>query len=277
MSDETTKQPDFNTVNIHGMDFINATEAEVIDLLIEEAKAERGGWVVTANLDILRRYRRDNSFRTLVDRCSFVTADGMPIIWASKLQGTPLPERVAGSTMTANLCAACEKHDQKLFFLGGNEGAAAGAAHELRKKHPQIQIVGTHCPPFGFEDDAEEMNTIRQKIIETKPDFILVGLGSPKQDKLIDLLRSEFSHPNSVLAKAWPGARQCWWLGVGISFSFLMGEVERAPGWMQKFGLEWVHRLLQEPGRLAKRYLVDGIPFALALLIGAILIRIKGR
>src|SRR6185503_14088249 len=104
---------------------------------------------------------------------------------------------------------------------------------------------------FGFESDPKEMERLAAALSEAAPDIVFVGLGSPKQEKLIGRLRSTL-----------PGA---WWLGVGISFSYLTGDVRRAPVWMRRCGLEWFHRLTSEPGRLARRYLVEGIPFGLRL------------
>ncbi len=106
------------------------------------------------------------------------------------------------------------------------------------------------CPPFGFENDSSALESIDRNLIETAPDIVFVGLGSPKQEHLIRRLRQ-------VLPRA-------WFLGVGVTFSFTAGEIERAPVWMRRIGLEWCHRLAKEPGRLWKRYLVHGLPFGAA-------------
>jgi N-acetylglucosaminyldiphosphoundecaprenol N-acetyl-beta-D-mannosaminyltransferase len=115
---------------------------------------------------------------------------------------------------------------------------------------------------MGFEDDSHEMSRIAERLTTARPDIVYVALGSPKQERLIDQMRYLL-----------PGA---WWIGVGISFSFLCGEVKRAPRWMQRLGLEWVHRLAQEPRRLGRRYLLEGLPFASSLLVSAAWNRIAG-
>lgn len=148
-----------------------------------------------------------------------------------------------------------------MFLLGGNPGVAEEAGRIWSEKHEGLRVVGSHCPPMGFEKDEAAMAAIHRELEAAQPDLVLVALGSPKQEYLIEDLRG-------LLPEA-------WWIGVGISFSFVTGQVRRAPVWMQRLGLEWFFRLLCEPRRLAKRYLVDGVPFACVLLFSAIAARIK--
>lgn len=244
--------PALPSVRVGSAPFASVTERQCIDHVLGELDAGRGGWLVTINLDVLRRYERDAYFRDLIRESSFFVADGMPLIWASRLRAQPLPERVAGSTLMVSLSEACAKRGKSIFLLGGNEGAAEGAAAELTRRFPSLRIAGTCYPPFGFEKDDAKMAEIRAAIAASRPDVVYVALGCPKQERLIVALRPLLPH--------------AWFTGVGISFSFLSGEVRRAPRWMQQTGLEWVHRMVQEPGRLMKRYLVDNAPFALALL-----------
>jgi len=225
-------------------------------------RAGRGGWVITPNLDHLRRARRDAEFAGMLREADLVVADGMPLIWASRLQGTPLPERVAGSSLVWTLAESAAREGRSLYLLGGAPGAAEGAARVLQERYPSLRIAGYHCPPMGFEHNADEMQTIRESIVTAKPDIIYVALGSPKQERLIRELR--------------PCRANAWWLGVGISLSFICGQVHRAPRWMQWIGLEWVHRLAQEPRRLARRYLVEGLPYAAALMTRAAKRRVSG-
>jgi N-acetylglucosaminyldiphosphoundecaprenol N-acetyl-beta-D-mannosaminyltransferase len=124
-------------------------------------------------------------------------------------------------------------------------------------------MVGTHCPEMGFENDPAKMQRIDDLLIEKQPAIVYVCLGFPKQEKLIERIRL-------AVPKA-------WYLGIGISFSFVAGEIKRAPRWMQKLGLEWLHRMIQEPGRLLKRYLVHGIPFAASLFVRAFFARFSHR
>jgi exopolysaccharide biosynthesis WecB/TagA/CpsF family protein len=181
----------------------------------------------------------------------------MPLVWASRLQGTPLPQRVAGSDLISSLSAAAASQGRSVFLRGGDPGTAERASTILRDRYPQLRVAGTFCPPLGFEKDEAELARVAEALKKAQPDIVYVALGSPKQERLIDRLRR-------VLPRA-------WWLGVGVSFSFLCGEVRRAPLWMRKWGLEWVHRLLQEPRRLFRRYIVVGLPYATFMLMLAAL------
>jgi len=239
-------------VELRGVQFHALTEAQCIEYILNELRGGRGGVVMTPNLDHLRRCGVDMSYRALVAEADLVVADGMPLVWASRLQGTPLPQRVAGSDLILSLSGAAAREGRSLFLLGGAPGSAEGAAKVLRERFPNVKIAGIHCPPIGFEDDERQMAMVVEALEKARPDIVYVGLGSPKQEKLIQRVRRYV-----------PGA---WWLGLGISFSFLCGEVQRAPRWIQKLGLEWVHRLVQEPRRLFKRYIVHGVPFAGRLL-----------
>lgn len=240
------------TVRLNGVTVHAITADQCIKHIMSELDAGRGGMVVTPNLDHLRRVKSDLSFAALVAEADLVVADGMPLVWASRLQRTPLPERVAGSDLVISLSAAAAREGRKLFFLGGTPGTADGAADVLREEYPNIQIVGTYCPPMGFEKSDQQIAAIIAAIAKASPDLVYVCLGSPKQEQLIHRIR--------------PIAPNAWWLGLGNSFSFLCGDVHRAPRWMQRLGVEWVHRLLQEPRRLFKRYIVHGLPFAASLL-----------
>lgn len=212
----------------------------------------QGGWVITPNLDILRRFVVDAGFRDLCAAADVRLADGMPLVWASRLQRTPLPGRAAGSDLIARLCERAARDGRSVYFLGGNPGAAAAAAAVLAARFPALRIAGTECPPMGFESDPGYMQDLTERVVASHPDVVLVALGCPKQEKVIVGLRSRL-----------PAA---WFLGIGVTFSFVSGEIRRAPVWMRRTGLEWVHRLWQEPSRLAKRYLVHGVPFAIRLL-----------
>jgi N-acetylglucosaminyldiphosphoundecaprenol N-acetyl-beta-D-mannosaminyltransferase len=244
--------PGLPTVDLLGFHFHRVTERECVDHILGELRGGRGGWVVTPNLDILRMLSVTRGLWEWFRQAELVLADGMPIVWLSRMLGTPLPERVAGSSLVTTLSARAAEEGRALFLLGGEPGAADAAASELRRRHPALRIAGIRCPPRGFEQDPEELRRIEAHVAATRPDIVYVALGCPKQERLIARLRS-----------AAPGA---WYLGVGISLSYLAGTVRRAPAWMRKCGLEWVYRMVQEPGRLARRYLRDDLPFALRVV-----------
>ncbi len=231
------------------------TTPETIEHIVRGAGAGVGGWVVTPNLDILRQLVNNRGTRDLCSNATLLVADGMPLIWASRLQRTPLPERVTGSDMVFSLTQRAAESGLRLSLVGGDilpDGTrvADQAAAKLQEKFPALNIVSVDAPPYGFDDAY--VAGLAQRLLDARPDIVYVAIGFPKQEKLIARLR--------------PHLPAAWFLGIGISFSFVTGSVQRAPRWMQRSGLEWVHRLAQEPGRLAKRYLIHGLPFAARLL-----------
>ena len=256
-------------VDLRGVRFDRLSEAEAVSAIVEACTAadRRGGWVITSNLDHLRRAGRDGEVRAMLAEADLVVADGAPLVWASRLQGPALPERVAGSSLVWTLSEAAARRGLSVYLLGGDPGAAEAAGRVLEQRYPGLRIAGASCPPMGFEDDAQEMRRIVEGLASSGADLVYVALGSPKQERLIRRLRREY--PDLL-----PGA---WWMGVGISLSFICGQVRRAPVWVQKAGLEWGHRLVQEPRRLARRYLVDGIPFAAWLMGASLGRRLRGR
>ena len=248
-------------VTLCGLRLLNVDEKSCVQLVMKACDEGQGGWLLTPNLDILRQVVVDPEIRQLCEGADVVVADGMPLIWASHLQGTPLAERVTGSNLIGHICGACAERGRKVFLLGGVPGAADGAAEALIDRNPGLDIVGRYCPPFGFEGDETEIERMVAAIRDSEADVIFVALGFPKTERLIQRIRH--ARPEG------------WWIGVGISFSFLSGHVSRAPEWMQNSGLEWLHRLVQEPRRLARRYLVDDLPFAGKLFGVALANRIR--
>jgi len=229
----------------------------------ERAVRGVGGWMVTPNLDILRQCRADPELHAMVRRADLIVADGMPVIWASRIQGTPLPERVCGSNVISSLSEVAARRGLRLFLLGGADDTSTRTAELFRQRYPGIDIVGAYGPPFGFERDAGEMARITAMVRDAEPNIVFVALPFPKGERMMQRIHH--------------AAPSAWWCGVGVSFSFITGDVQRAPSWMQDHGLEWLHRLSQEPDRLARRYLVHGLPFAAELLVRAQLARWRGR
>jgi N-acetylglucosaminyldiphosphoundecaprenol N-acetyl-beta-D-mannosaminyltransferase len=238
------------------------TEEHAVQTIIGAAEAGSGHWTITANLDHLRRYRRDPVAKDLIDSADLVVADGMPLIWASRVAGKPLPERVSGSSMVWSICEAARARQQSVFLLGGDPGVAERAAEIFRERYPGLEIVGTACPPVGFESSERELSRIKRQVTEAAPRIVFVALGFTKQDLLIRALRS--SLPNASF------------LGVGISLSYATGDLSRAPDWICRLGLEWAYRLSQEPTRiLIRRYIIDGVPFAVRLMTAAVWHRVR--
>ena len=224
------------------------TQDQVIEHILDSLASGRGGWVITPNLDQLRLCNERPELREMYSRADLVLPDGMPLLWASRVQGTPLPERVAGSELIFTLTAAAAGAGRSVYLLGGNPCSADQAAAKLHQLNPTLRLAGTHCPPYGFEKNPDQLRELTDGIVSAQPDIAFVGLGFPKQERLIESLR--------------PLLPQTWFLGIGVSFSFVAGEIKRAPLWVQRMGLEWVHRMMQEPGRLFKRYVIHDLPFA---------------
>jgi N-acetylglucosaminyldiphosphoundecaprenol N-acetyl-beta-D-mannosaminyltransferase len=246
-------------VALMGLEIDCLDESETIATALEGLSAEVGGWICPANLDVLRQCVASSEIRELVRTADVVVADGMPLLWASRLAGRPLPERVAGSSLIETLPRAAAGAGATVFLLGGNPGAAECAAERLRDSSPDLRIAGVLCPPMGFERDEAQVAAIEAALRTARPDIVFVGLGFPKQERLIKRLR--------------PVLPQAWFVSCGVSFSFVSGEVTRAPRWVQRAGLEWLHRLVQEPRRLFRRYIVDGLPFLARVVAHALLSR----
>ena len=234
-------------VTVDGVGIDAVTEREVIDHITASAAAGTGGWMLTPNVDPLRQ-SRDPAVAGFFGEADLVVADGMPVLWAARLAGTPLPGRVAGSDLIWSLSEAARDRGLTVFLLGGNPGTADRAAERLRETYPGLKVVGTHCPPFGYERDPDALRAIDEAVGRAQPDIVFVGLPFPKQAHLARRLRGVV-----------PAA---WMLCVGVVFSFVVGDIPRAPAWMQRIGLEWVWRLVHEPRRLFRRYVVQGLPFA---------------
>jgi N-acetylglucosaminyldiphosphoundecaprenol N-acetyl-beta-D-mannosaminyltransferase len=255
--------PAHETASIMGLPFQGLDQGALVRLFLEGVRAGEGGWVVTPNLDILRRFTSSRESRELILAATHRVADGQPIVWASRLAGTPLPERVPGSDLVLSMPSAAARAGLSVFLLGGNPGVATAAARRLRARCPGLQGVESYCPPFGFEDDPDELEGIKTMLRRARPALVLVGLGFPKQERLIRALRSELP--------------RTWFVGVGISLSFLAEEQPRAPAVLQRLGLEWMHRLIHEPRRLFGRYVVQGVPFGLRLLGWALARHLSSR
>jgi N-acetylglucosaminyldiphosphoundecaprenol N-acetyl-beta-D-mannosaminyltransferase len=243
------------TVVLAGMRLARLDRRQVADRIFGALARGQGGWVVTANVDLLRTYVRDPEIRELWSTADLIVADGIPLLWAAALQGDPLPDRVAGSDLVWTLAERAAAEGRTLFLLGGAIGVAEEARKTLLQRWPRLQIAGASSPTVSAMPTADELAPVRDALRAARPDIVYAALGSPKQERVIAALRESV-----------PGA---WWIGVGISLSFMGGVVKRAPRWMQLTGLEWVHRLTQEPRRLARRYLIDDLPFAACLLWNA--------
>ncbi|SDH20718.1 N-acetylglucosaminyldiphosphoundecaprenol N-acetyl-beta-D-mannosaminyltransferase [Sinosporangium album] len=256
-------RPGPGRVEVAGVWVDALTEGEVVERVAAAARAGRGGHIVTPNVDICRAAARDAAVRALVARADIAVADGMPLVWASRLLGSALPERVTGADLIWSLSAMAAAEALPVYLLGGPPGVVEHAAEVLSARSPGLVVAGVSAPPYGFESSAEGVAEVREALVAAAPRLVFVGLGFPKQDRLIAELR-----------ECMPGV---WFVGCGAAIAFTAGAVRRAPEWMRDAGLEWLFRLISEPGRLARRYLVDDLPFALRLLAMCLLSRVRRR
>jgi len=189
-------------------------------------------------------------FASAYSRASLSLADGMPIVWASRLLGQPLPERVAGSDLILPLLERAGQKGWRVYFLGAGPGVAEKAA-AIAKERWGTNVVGTDAPMVNLADTAQ-LDRIAEQLQQARPDLVLMAFGAPKQELLIDRI-AERVKP-AVL------------LGIGAGLDFIAGTISRAPELMRRAGLEWLYRLSQEPGRLWRRYLVNDPKFLVILL-----------
>jgi N-acetylglucosaminyldiphosphoundecaprenol N-acetyl-beta-D-mannosaminyltransferase len=242
-------------VSLMGMEVDPVREHEAVDAILDAREEGRGGLVLTPNVEHLASFRSSPEVREAFHGAELVVADGMPLVWASRLQRTPLPERVAGSDLIWSLSEAAAERGASVFLLGGAPGAADRASTVLREHAPGLDVAGVSCP--HIEPGREgELDAAVEHVVEAQPDLVYLGLPMHKQLRAMHRLRE--------------AVPQSWLLGLGASVDFVAGDVQRAPAWMQRTGLEWTWRLSREPGRLWRRYLVDGLPCALALFAGAL-------
>jgi N-acetylglucosaminyldiphosphoundecaprenol N-acetyl-beta-D-mannosaminyltransferase len=230
-------------VTLFGIDVDNYSLAETVDIVANHATERKApAYVVTPNANHIVRLRKDLAFQAVYRQALLSVADGVPLLWVAKSQGTPLKGRVNGTDLFEQTCAAAADRGLSVFFLGGRPEAADRAAAILQERHSTLKVAGTYCPPYGFEANPAEVATIDRVIKAAQPDILFVGLGAPKQ---------EFWMAEHCQALGVPIS-----LGIGVSFEFVAGMVNRSPLWMQRIGLEWLHRLWMEPRRLLSRTLV---------------------
>jgi len=234
-------------VNICNVQIDNVTMQETLDIFESLIEKRKPCYVTGPNIDTIIRCNNDPEFAQYYQEGVLCLADGMPLLWAAKFLGTPLKEKVSGSDLVPRVCELANQKRYRIFFLGGRPGAAETAVEKLQQTLTNLKVVGTYAPPYGFENNYEELRKILTMIRDAEPDILFVGLGAPKQEKWIKTYHQELGVPVSM--------------GVGVTFEFIAGVIRRAPKWMQNAGLEWFWRLCMEPGRLWKRYLVDDMQF----------------
>ncbi len=232
------------TVAVLGVPFHNVTMDETVALIEEQIREGGFHQVATANVDFLKNAMQDQRMRHILCSCEMVVPDGMPIVWMSRIIGTPLKERVSGIDLVERLADVSSRRGYGIFLLGASDMRSHKAARLLMQRHPDLRIVGRYSPP---EQPIEKMDheEILRRIEEARPEILMVAFGNPKQEAWIAMHRDRLKVP------------VC--LGIGGSLDMLSGLRQRAPRWMQRSGLEWLHRMIQEPKRLVIRYTKDAL------------------
>ncbi len=250
-------------VRLAGLDFDRLAEAEVVQHIIEKLQSGQGGWVATPNVDICRQIRHKPAIRTILRNAALIVPDGMPLLWAARLRGDRLAERVTGSSLIFSLTSAAARNSRSIYLLGGEAGVPELAGEELARRYPGLRVAGAAAPHISLGETPDELAAVRESLLLATPDIVYVGLGFPKQERLI-----------TQLAASLPSA---WFIACGAAISFAAGALPRAPSWMQRSGLEWIFRLCSEPRRLFRRYLIHDPPYAAQLLASSALVRIRAH
>jgi N-acetylglucosaminyldiphosphoundecaprenol N-acetyl-beta-D-mannosaminyltransferase len=229
---------------------LDPVDAPIVERELAGFRARRGHTqVLTLNTDFIAIARRDERFRQLAWDADLVVPDGAPVLWAARRFGHALAGRVTGPDLIEMAVRHSRQHGSSLYFLGGVPGSAHAAADALRRRLGEFRLAGVSAPVIG-RDPAEDARTAAA-VAATRPDFVFVGLGCPKQEFFIQQHRAQFDDAVCV--------------GVGGSFSYLSGDIKRAPRWAQRAGFEWLFRLIAQPRHLARRYFVHDLPIVLRL------------
>jgi len=243
------KTGDFPICRMFGIDICVASFDQAAQRLMQLAASPAGkpAIVVTPNVDHVVRLDADPQFRQLYVQADFVFADGMPLVWASRLTGQPLPERVTGADLFVALARACAAQKVPVYVIGGMPGQEQALHAAFARIYPGLQ-VDLFCPSMQFDPLGAEGLEALQRVNQARPGVVFVCLGMPKQERWAIGLRDQLQ----------AGVVMC----VGAAMEFALGFKVRAPRWMQKCGLEWTWRLASEPRRLWRRYIVQGARFA---------------
>jgi N-acetylglucosaminyldiphosphoundecaprenol N-acetyl-beta-D-mannosaminyltransferase len=230
-------------VILFGVPIDNLTLAETVDRIEEMICAGPTHQHVVVNVDKIVKLQKEEQLRIAILGCDLINADGQPIVWASRLLGCPLKERVTGIDLFAALIERCAATGHRPFLLGARTEVVARVAEILRAKHPQLKLAGFRNGYWKPDEEAAVVAEVRA----ARADMLFVAMSSPKKELFLQKWKAELQLP--------------FVMGVGGTFDVVAGMVKRAPRWMQRSGLEWLHRLLQEPRRMWRRYLVEDMAF----------------
>jgi N-acetylglucosaminyldiphosphoundecaprenol N-acetyl-beta-D-mannosaminyltransferase len=230
-------------VEVVGCPIDAVTLAEAVGRVEEAVATRRPCQHVSINAAKVVRFQSEPDLRDAVLSCDLITADGQAVVWAARVLGRPLPERVAGIDLMEALLELAPGRGYRVFLLGARPEVVAAAASEIERRHPGVAIVGTHHGYFR----SDESESVVAQVAAAAPDLLFVALETPAKEIFLARHRDRLAVPFAM--------------GVGGAFDVLAGLRRRAPRWMQRVGLEWVYRLAQDPRRLARRYVVGNTRF----------------
>ncbi|XVX19508.1 WecB/TagA/CpsF family glycosyltransferase [Actinomycetota bacterium] len=229
-------------IDVLGVELDPLTAEEAVDEVVAAAVNGEGGRMSTVNVAVTMMSRNEPVLTDYLRSSRWAVADGQPVVWLSKATGEPLPERVGGIDLIDPVCARAAREDFPVYLLGASEEVVAATAERMEAAHPGLEVHWAD----GYFGPGEAADRARA-IAATGARVLFVGMGVPRQERFLLEQWELLGNPVAI--------------GVGGSFDVLAGRVSRAPGWMQRAGLEWAYRLAQEPGRLWRRYLVTNSMF----------------
>lgn len=236
-------------INVLGVGISVLDQPRARGALFDAVRQGRRGYVAVTGVHGVSEAQGDPELMKILNDAFLCTPDGMPMVWMGRLQGHSSIARVYGPDLMLNICEHSPAAGFKHFFYGGKHGVADQLADTMRERFPGLDVVGTYCPPFRPLGERE-LRELQELVREARPDFFWVGLSTPKQERFM-----------AAFMPLLPEAKI--FLGVGAAFDLLTGQLKQAPRWMQRIGLEWLFRLIQEPKRLWKRYLINNPLFIL--------------
>lgn len=226
----------------------NLSMEETLQKVESLVRSGRSHQHVVVNVDKVVTASRNPELRRIINECALVNVDGMPVVWASRLLGKSLKERVAGVDLFEALVERSAEKGWRVFFLGAREEVVRAVRDLYSRKYPRLRIAGCRN---GYWSPDEEARVV-ELIADSRPHLLFVAISSPKKEEFLNRYQAEMKVPFAM--------------GVGGAFDVVVGRVKRAPMWMQKGGLEWFYRFLQEPGRMFKRYFIKDMYFFWLLL-----------
>lgn len=236
-------------ITLFGCKIDNVSMAETLDIVAGFIRARRPHQHVVVNVDKLVKASRDEELRRIINACDLVNVDGMPVVFAARLLGKPLKERVAGIDLFEALMRRAAEQGWRVFLLGARRHVVDEVAATYVRRYPGLVLAGVRD---GYWQGEQEEAEVVRMVADSRADLLFVAISSPKKERFLGKYQAEMKIPFAM--------------GVGGSFDVATGRVKRAPGWMQRAGLEWFYRFLQEPRRMFRRYFIDDMAFLWLLI-----------